>query len=128
MVKKIIRDAEKNAAEVVAMLRRLGTYDVLKSNGLIDDIPSSHSETTADAELSKSGSAEKAQTESPEYSKTRSPKKWRKIYAVDGVAISQSTWQRRIEKGDIRVDPTGTTRSVRIDKRDLPPGFDDDSM
>jgi hypothetical protein len=126
-VNNLMRDAEKNAAEVTALLRRLGTYEVLKSQGLIDEIPSSHSKTTGDAEPPASESEEEPPSASPEYSRTRSPKRWRIIYAVDGVAISKSTWRRRIRDGDIRVDPTGTTRSVRIDKRYLPPGFDDDA-
>ena len=49
-----IQDVEKYArkkhTEVVAMLRRVGTFDELKRQGLIDDIPSSHSQTSGEAE------------------------------------------------------------------------------
>jgi hypothetical protein len=67
--------------------------------------------------------------ETPEYSKARSPSEWCKIYERGGVPISLSTFQR-MQKGDppkIRTSPDGTTRQVRIDKRDLPPGFNDDA-
>lgn len=49
-MKKVIRDAEKNAAEVEAILRRLLTDDQRKSFGLNDDVPSRHRKTTGGSE------------------------------------------------------------------------------
>lgn len=59
------------------------------------------------------------------YSKPHAPKHWRKVFAVDGHAISQDTLKRMIDDGRIRKRPGDSTKLFAIDVRDLPPDYVD---
>jgi hypothetical protein len=66
------------------------------------------------------------ETDDIEWSKAHSPTHWRKVYAVDGVSISQDTFRRMKKAGEICVHPDSTTKTIRIDKRNFPPGYTED--
>lgn len=60
------------------------------------------------------------------WSNPKSPATWRSIFAaVCGDRISASTWGRMRLNKEIRTSPDSTSRRVKIDLRDLPPGYKD---
>ncbi len=62
----------------------------------------------------------------PEWSPPLTPARLRRIFAVNGQAISQNTLKRRIEKKIIRIHPTrSTTKSIIVDMRDLSTGWEE---
>ena len=60
----------------------------------------------------------------PRWSKPHPPKFWRRVFEREGQEISQETFLRMIERGEIRAEKI-SDKSYRVDLRDVPPGFDD---